>query len=864
MTANILCAGCTHAYADNALFCPNCGRPKARDAAVDPLLGKLLGERFMIQARIGQGGSGTIYRAEHVTLRRKVAIKVLHDELSRDDLAVERFRREATTVAEIDNEHIVEIHDFGRAPDGRLYLAMELLEGETLDAIIARDKQLTFEQAADVLIQLGEALMEAHAIGYVHRDLRPRNVYLAMRRGKANFVKLLDFGLAKLVETDASAASTSLGMTFGDPRYMSPEQARGDRIDRRADIYQLGCVAYEMLTGAPPFTGNRVFDILTKQVTEAPVPLPTHRRDIPLWMEAAVTKMLAKDPENRFATTSRMVEALRRGLSTGEVMDDEVARTSEAVPPASVSRTLQKLGMAEPALDGPPPTAPAAAPAAPTAPAGRPHPAQTARGIPAELPTPAPPVVAPVTPAPVAPAPAKADSVELLRKRTGTPRLGVPVAPPAPDPSQAPVAGVIDKPSAKLPAPAAEASADRVPASASGSASASADKPSLADKLSGKLPNLAESSPAFVARKPDKRLESGVAQSWYEDEDADRARKTISPSTTDVSFYDDYAPPRRRWGVILAGVGLLAAGGLAIAMVTRTPSSSPPAPAPTAAPAIAAAPVDAAPSTLIEPDPAATPSTSPTSLSASAPSSSAATPPSTAAKPAPVATPIPSRRPTTAASTTERRPAPTPPRSETAGGDSFLPPGSADPRRPFGGPTPVPPAPPTEPKSTPTVPSGPSGGVDGPLDPYGNPASPPAGADPAPGPSTNDSPPGDKQSEFFANLGAQQLAAGETATAASNFRKALELDARSVTAILGMGEIAIRQGLFPDALVHLKKGVRLAPRNAKAFTLLGEAHLAAGSNPDAATAFKRALQIDPDNARARDGYNEASSRAPDE
>ena len=117
--------------------------------------------------------------------------------------------------------------------------------------------------------------MEAHAIGYVHRDLRPRNVYLAMRRGKANFVKLLDFGLAKLVETDASAASTSLGMTFGDPRYMSPEQASGDRIDQRADIYQLGCVAYEMLTGSPPFSGNRVFDILTKQVTEPPAPLPT-------------------------------------------------------------------------------------------------------------------------------------------------------------------------------------------------------------------------------------------------------------------------------------------------------------------------------------------------------------------------------------------------------------------------------------------------------------------------------------------------------------------------------------------------------------------------------------------------------------
>src|SRR5215831_6948967 len=339
MTATIHCAGCQHAYIETALFCPNCGRPKVREAIADPLLGKVLGERFLVQELLGQGGSGTIYRAEHVTLRRKVAIKVL-----RDDLAVERFRREATTVAEIDNEHIVEIHDFGRTPDGRLYLAMELLEGETLDALLAKDKVLSVERVADILIQVGEALMEAHAIGYVHRDLRPRNLYLAVRRGKANFVKLLDFGLAKLVESDASAASTSLGMTFGDPRYMSPEQARGDRIDRRADIYQLGCIAYEMLTGSPPFTGNRVFDILSKQVTEIPVPLPSRRPGVPLWMEAAVAKMLAKDPENRFATTTRMVEALRRGLDTGEVMEDDVARRRESIPPPSVARAIQRLG----------------------------------------------------------------------------------------------------------------------------------------------------------------------------------------------------------------------------------------------------------------------------------------------------------------------------------------------------------------------------------------------------------------------------------------------------------------------------------------------------------------------------------------
>ena len=176
MTATIHCAGCQHAYIETALFCPNCGRPKVREALADPLLGTVLGERFLVHEKLGQGGSGTIYRGEHVTLRRKVAIKVLHTELSRDDLAIERFRREATTVAEIDNEHIVEIHDFGRTHDGRLYLAMEQLEGETLDGVLARDQQLSVERTADSLIQVGEALMEAHASG-------PMTYAAALQRG---------------------------------------------------------------------------------------------------------------------------------------------------------------------------------------------------------------------------------------------------------------------------------------------------------------------------------------------------------------------------------------------------------------------------------------------------------------------------------------------------------------------------------------------------------------------------------------------------------------------------------------------------------------------------------------------------------
>jgi len=328
----------------DALFCPKCGAPRSEGDGDDDLLGKVVGGRYLLIERLGHGGSGTIYRGEHITLRRKVAVKVLHHELSRDDLSVERFRREATTVAEIDNDHIVDIHDFGRTEDGRLYLAMELLVGETLDARIVRQKQLTVAETTDILVQLGEALMEAHAIGYVHRDLRPRNVFLSQRRNRANFVKLLDFGLAKLVEGEGGeAASTSLGMTFGDPKYMSPEQARGEPFDRRADIYALGCMAYEMLVGEPPFVGGRVFDILTRQVEERAKSVRELRADVPEWLAATVSRMLAKIASERFITVYRMIEALREGERTGSVMAPEVAQSLETEVPASITRAMEQF-----------------------------------------------------------------------------------------------------------------------------------------------------------------------------------------------------------------------------------------------------------------------------------------------------------------------------------------------------------------------------------------------------------------------------------------------------------------------------------------------------------------------------------------
>jgi serine/threonine-protein kinase len=349
--AKTICRKCRLEYPGEALFCPNCGTAQVREDSGDPMVGMTVGERYVLLDRLGHGASGTIYRAEHVTLRRKVAVKVLHHELSRDDLAIERFRREATTVGQIENDHIVEIFDFGRTGDGRLYLAMEFLEGETLADLIEREGQLDTSRAVDILVQLGETLMEAHAMGYIHRDLRPRNVFLAMRRGKGHkeYVKLLDFGLAKLVEKEGEAASTSLGMTFGDPHYMSPEQARGDGLDRRADIYSLGCIAYEMLVGEPPFVGGKVFDILTRHVEATPAAPQARRADVPTWLDRAVVRMLAKRPDQRFITVFRVIEALRQGSDSGHIMADDIAQRPETIPPASVSQAMARLGARAPA-----------------------------------------------------------------------------------------------------------------------------------------------------------------------------------------------------------------------------------------------------------------------------------------------------------------------------------------------------------------------------------------------------------------------------------------------------------------------------------------------------------------------------------
>ncbi|MBL9041979.1 MAG: protein kinase [Myxococcales bacterium] len=310
--ATARCTKCGSENPKEALFCTACGQA-LHHAQNDPLVGQTIGGRYHLVERIGQGAAGTIYRAEHTTLRRRMAVKLLHQQLAQNEDAVERFRREAITVCEIDNDHIPQVFDFGRAEDGRLFFAMEFLDGVPLSVALERESRLTPERTADILAQIGDGLMEAHTLGYIHRDLRPRSIFLTRRRGRADFVKILDFGLAKLVQPELTDAQrTAMGMTYGDPRYMAPEQARGEVVDRRADIYSLGVLGYEMVCGEPPFKGNGTFDVLSK-LLEAPVPrLRDKRPDCPPWLESVIRTALAKKPAERFQTVAQFLDAMER------------------------------------------------------------------------------------------------------------------------------------------------------------------------------------------------------------------------------------------------------------------------------------------------------------------------------------------------------------------------------------------------------------------------------------------------------------------------------------------------------------------------------------------------------------------------
>lgn len=280
----------------------------------DDLCGSVLAGRYRLLRILGRGGMGYVYLAEHTTIGRRLAVKVLGTQLAREQEFRERFLREARAVSALAHENVVQVTDYGETPNDSVFLAMELLEGEELSETIARDGPLPWLRAKRIILQVCRALHAAHQAGIVHRDVKPENCFRVKRGANRDFVKVLDFGLAKAIgdEHKPEESLTRRGTVFGTPEYMSPEQARGRPVDARSDVYSTGILLYELVTGTLPFMGEHFMDVLTKHCTEEPTPprVANPGADASDELEAVILRCLRKEADARFASIQALGEAL--------------------------------------------------------------------------------------------------------------------------------------------------------------------------------------------------------------------------------------------------------------------------------------------------------------------------------------------------------------------------------------------------------------------------------------------------------------------------------------------------------------------------------------------------------------------------
>jgi len=282
-------------------------------SATDPLIAQLVANRYRIIRKLGEGGMGSVYLAEHVVIEKRMALKVLAPELARRADLVARFLQEARSASRIGHENVIDISDFGESSDGLVYIAMEFLDGKDLGEIVRTQGALEWPKARDIVLQICRALRAAHDKGIVHRDMKPENIFLIQREGQPHFVKILDFGIAKVMGLDPNGPRlTRTGMIFGTPEYMAPEQAEGKDTDHRADIYAVGCIVYHLITGQTPFVAESFMTMLTKHLMEDPVAPSVRRPDLAITpeMDMLVLKALEKDRDKRWQSMAEMLDAV--------------------------------------------------------------------------------------------------------------------------------------------------------------------------------------------------------------------------------------------------------------------------------------------------------------------------------------------------------------------------------------------------------------------------------------------------------------------------------------------------------------------------------------------------------------------------
>jgi len=284
------------------------------------LIGTLFGGRFRIESLLGSGSMGAVCLARHEVLQRRFAIKVLHRCLLSDLSVPARFRREARAAGRIEHPHITSVFDFGHSDEGRPYIVMEYVEGPTLADAIAREGPFPLPRAINMLLQISEALTAAHAVDVIHRDLKPRNIVLTTHQDQPDYIKILDFGVAKILGLGSSGL-TSEWEKLGTPQYMPPEQCTGAAVDNRADIYSFGIVAFELLAGDVPFRGS-LFDVIESHIHKEPPPLSkvAGREDIPAVVDSMVLRCLAKRPDDRYPNASALlaeIQSLHQSMLAG-------------------------------------------------------------------------------------------------------------------------------------------------------------------------------------------------------------------------------------------------------------------------------------------------------------------------------------------------------------------------------------------------------------------------------------------------------------------------------------------------------------------------------------------------------------------
>ncbi|MDB4905301.1 MAG: protein kinase [Gemmatimonadetes bacterium] len=354
-----MCPTCGREYETQSRYCPEDGSPlRPLNSGADPLIGTVVADRYLILKRIGEGGMGRVYFAEHVKMNRHCALKVMSAALVNDPESAARFAREASNAAKIMHANVAAVFDFGES-DGLVYLVMEFVEGKPLSSVLDEEKRLPVKRALDLARQVADGLAAAHDCGIIHRDLKPDNIIVGNTKGGREVAKVVDFGIAKAVEDANTGSLTKTGLVIGTPEYMSPEQLLGDPLDGRTDVYSLGCILYQMLTGAASFQSPTREQMIKKRLSEEPPRIRSLVPELPESLDDVVAKMMARSPAERYTTASEVHEILMGRFEPGSAYQPRFRPTPRSAPtvtmePASRDQLAHTTPLAMVAAPKPP------------------------------------------------------------------------------------------------------------------------------------------------------------------------------------------------------------------------------------------------------------------------------------------------------------------------------------------------------------------------------------------------------------------------------------------------------------------------------------------------------------------------------